>query len=52
MSQCLAACGTDPDGSAKLLATTLGLRNHVRWPSDWTEALLSFLAQHPLGARR
>ncbi|HTO71014.1 MAG TPA: hypothetical protein VMR31_14225 [Myxococcota bacterium] len=27
----------------------LGLRNHVRWPKDWTEEMLRFLAQHPLG---
>jgi len=51
VSQCMAACGTNPDGSpSNLLAATLGTSNHIRWPSDWTAEMLRFLAQHPLGA--
>jgi poly(3-hydroxybutyrate) depolymerase len=49
VSRCVAACGTDPDGSTgKLLAGTVGLAHHVRWPKRWTEEMLEFLAQHPL----
>jgi predicted esterase len=48
VTQCVASCGIDPDGSSTLLATTVGLRNHVRWPDAWTDDMLRFLAQHPL----
>ena len=48
VGQCRPACGTDPDGGTKsLLAATLGTRNHIRWPGDWTAAMLRFLAEHP-----
>jgi hypothetical protein len=48
VEQCVASCGTDPDGSTRLLGVTVGLRNHIRWPDAWTDDLLRFLAQHPL----
>jgi predicted esterase len=51
VSQCLAACGTKPDGSSKLLAVTLGTRNHIRWPGEWTQEMLRFLGRHPLARR-
>ncbi|HTO55305.1 MAG TPA: hypothetical protein VMR50_18115 [Myxococcota bacterium] len=50
VNRCLASCGRDPDGSAlNPLALTLGLRNHIRWPDEWTDDMLAFLQKHPLG---
>jgi dienelactone hydrolase len=49
-NKCLASCGHNPDGSPlNPLALTLGLANHIRWPDDWTDDMLAFLKQHPLG---
>ena len=52
---CLDACGTNPDGDMSAadnpLGFTLGTQNHTRWPSLWTQDMLDFFRQHPLGGR-
>lgn len=58
VSQCQAACGTDPlayygglDDPAGYLANipgyNVGLLNHLRWPGSRTDAMFSFLREHP-----
>lgn len=49
LSECDAACGTDPNGSAfNLKARITGVHNHNTWPSAWDARLLGFLREHPL----
>jgi hypothetical protein len=49
---CEDSCGTDPQAPVKSTATTagslIGLGNHMRWPKEWTPAMLDFFRQHPL----
>ncbi|HZP42681.1 MAG TPA: PHB depolymerase family esterase [Candidatus Binatia bacterium] len=56
VATCLAACGTSPDGDLAFadnpLGFTLGTRNHTRWPTLWTRAMLDFFRRHPLRRRR
>ena len=46
-SACFDECGTNPDGDG---TNTHGLKNHLRWPTDWTESMLDFLKVHPRSA--
>lgn len=46
-SECFSYCGTDPDDAYHLV----GLSNHNRWPTDWTQSMLDFLAAHPLNPK-
>lgn len=57
-NQCLAACGTDPNGVPAGIADpsgyvtdlpgyTLGTANHVRWPYLWNDQIIGFLREHP-----
>jgi predicted alpha/beta hydrolase family esterase len=49
VTQCDAACGSDPDGSPwNLKARTTGSHNHNTWPGDWDNRLLGYLRGHPL----
>jgi pimeloyl-ACP methyl ester carboxylesterase len=52
---CLAACGTSPDAYMNAaddpLGFTLGSSNHTRWPTLWTQSMLDFFRDHPLGTR-
>lgn len=52
VSECMSACGTNPDGDpdpvSNPLGWTLGLTNHTRWPLSWTRTMLEFLRDHPL----
>jgi len=52
VSSCMDSCGTDPKAPAKSTATVMGgitgLGNHMRWPKEWTTAMLDFFRQHPL----
>ena len=49
---CTDSCGTDPNGEPGMLENpiggTVGAVNHVRWPMEWTPAMLDFFRQHPL----
>jgi dienelactone hydrolase len=49
---CTDSCGTDSQAPVKSTATTtgslIGLGNHMRWPKEWTPAMLDFFRQHPL----
>jgi len=48
VASCDDACGTDEmaDGQISRGAALRGLLNHLRWPSQWNEQMLSFLKQH------
>jgi poly(3-hydroxybutyrate) depolymerase len=49
---CTDSCGTDPtapmDSTATAAGSVIGLGNHMRWPREWTTAMLDFFRQHPL----
>jgi dienelactone hydrolase len=49
---CTDSCGTDPQAPEKSTASAagsmIGLGNHMRWPKEWTTAMLDFFRQHPL----
>ena len=49
---CTDSCGTDPSAPEKSTASAagsmIGLGNHMRWPKEWTTAMLDFFRQHPL----
>jgi len=47
-SKCFAVCGSNPNGS---LSNGNGSANHSRWPTEWTQSILDFFRDHPLGAR-
>jgi hypothetical protein len=52
---CDPGCGTNPDADMSPLDNprgfTEGTQNHTRWPTSWTESMLSFLRQYR-GRRR
>lgn len=52
-TECVDACGTNPDAtfdpSTNSLGFTLGAANHSRWPQPTTIEMLQFLREHPLG---
>lgn len=56
VSQCMRSCGTNPNGDTAPLSDplgwSLGLANHLRWPLNWTAAMLDFFRSHPLKPRR
>src|SRR5579862_9091068 len=49
---CTDSCGTDQQAPVKSTASAtgslIGLGNHMRWPKEWTPAMLDFFRQHPL----
>ena len=49
---CTDSCGTDPQAPEKSTASAtgslIGLGNHMRWPKEWTPAMLDFFKKHPL----
>lgn len=45
---CNSSCGTDPDGGGPGSSNIMGTLNHIRWPDQWTDDILSFFASHPL----
>jgi dienelactone hydrolase len=49
---CTDSCGTDSSAPEKSTASAagsmIGLGNHMRWPKEWTSAMLDFFRQHPL----
>jgi hypothetical protein len=48
---CDLACGTNPNADpSNHLGSTLGVANHLRWPTLWTPAMLDFFRQHPLSS--
>jgi dienelactone hydrolase len=54
VSQCMKACGTNPDGDPNALSDTLGwtlgIANHSRWPLNWTRTMLDFFRDHALNS--
>jgi poly(3-hydroxybutyrate) depolymerase len=49
VDKCDDSCGTNPDGDPNNLnATSLGVSNHIRWPTKWTPAMLDFFRRNPL----
>jgi dienelactone hydrolase len=56
VDQCIAYCGTNPDGDANLLQNpagwTLGLSHHSKWPLAWTPEMLRFFNDNPLRPAR
>jgi predicted esterase len=49
---CDPACGTNPNADPNNpLGSTLGVTNHLRWPTLWTAAMLDFFRQHPLSPK-
>ena len=55
MLTCDPGCGTNPDADMSPLDNphgfSEGATNHVRWPTDWTAAMLEFFRAHR-GPRR
>ncbi|HSW14994.1 MAG TPA: hypothetical protein VLI06_19260 [Solimonas sp.] len=58
VAACDAACGTNPQGDygnpqdpsgyfANPMGFTLGVVNHGRWPSNWTDEMFAYLRAHP-----
>ena len=48
VTACDSSCGTDANGDLHNFgASTRGVAHHLRWPSEWTPALLEFFRQHP-----
>ncbi|HEY9157901.1 PHB depolymerase family esterase [Candidatus Binatus sp.] len=49
---CTDSCGTDPKAPEKSTAgvtgSVIGFGNHMRWPKEWTTAMLDFFRNHPL----
>lgn len=49
---CTSSCGTDPNAgtysTASIMGSVIGFGNHVRWPKEWTTAMLEFFRRHPL----
>jgi hypothetical protein len=51
VTTCDPKCGTNPDADLAPTAQdtngfTEGSMNHTRWPSNWTEKMLQFMAAH------
>jgi len=53
VSDCDAACGTNPNGAGDISASGSfrGFKHHLAWPAAWTDAMLKFMKEHPRGAR-
>lgn len=60
VSQCMAACGTNPRGTdytnpgrdwSQAGVGLYGAALHLRWPSNWTGEFFKFLKEHPLTAQ-
>ena len=49
---CTDSCGTDPkareESTATAMGRLMGFGNHLRWPKEWTAAMLEFFRNHPL----
>jgi predicted esterase len=52
VTSCDQSCGTDMmgDGQIEKTGEVRGLVHHVRWPKEWNERMLSFLAGHSITA--
>lgn len=55
VKECTSSCGTNPMGETSAFANPIGaavgLKNHTRWPLEWTETMLVFFREHPLKPR-
>jgi predicted esterase len=51
-NECDFTCGDDLDGSAdETSLSSTGVKNHTRWPTQWTLGMLDFFRRHPLNQR-
>ena len=52
VTSCEEGCGVDVMGDGQIEKTSAlrGLVHHVRWPKDWNDKMLAFLAQHSVNA--
>lgn len=49
---CDFSCGVSIDGSfAEINPGDPGVKNHIRWPTNWNSAILDFFRRHPLNGR-
>jgi hypothetical protein len=52
VDKCDDSCGTNHDGDLyNLNAAVRGTANHIRWPDQWTAAMLDFFRRHPLNQK-
>jgi hypothetical protein len=52
MNGCDITCGTNPNAyPTNKRGGTVGVKNHIRWPTIWNPAILDFFRRHPLNAR-